>query len=252
MCGPDPLRGQGQGHRNLIEVERPIEEQFAAGEQPTGPRLPGMRYHGQQGRRDQVQPTIAVPDDGRLMFSPWQRRGRRDRYFGDREDLVEHFERRDGGIDHLATDRPGREDERPRILEYRHIGVAENDQALGLLVDQPQGTSHLVAVGGSGVEPVDGPHGDSTRPQMDEGIRSVRAHDMDHQVTGVDPGDGGQRHEPAERVQVEPWVFVDDTGKGPPDLNPVGLVRRPARENSRDGPAGWSQRAVPASMRTAT
>ena len=50
---------------------------------------------------------------------------------------------------------------------------------------------------------------------MVEGIGRGRAHGVDHEVRGVDPGEGGQRREPAERLEVEPGVLIDDAGENP-------------------------------------
>ncbi len=49
----DAFRSQGQDHCHLIKVEGPVAEQFAPLEKPSGPRLPGGRQNGQDGRGDQ-------------------------------------------------------------------------------------------------------------------------------------------------------------------------------------------------------
>ena len=243
---PDPLRGQGQGHRDLVEVEGPVEEQFAAVEQPAGPRLPGRGEYGQQGRRDQIQPAVAVADHRRLAFAPRKRRGRRDRHLGGREDVTEHGKRWHRGVDNLPPDRPRRQDERARIIEHRDVGVAEHHQALGLLLCHPQGTGHLVAVGGSRVERLDGPHRDPAGPQIEEGIRGVPAHDVDDQVPGIDTGEAGERREPAKCFQVEARMFVDDTGEDSRAGGGAELVRRAGRAGRPDGPLRRSSGTAPA------
>jgi hypothetical protein len=52
---------------------------------------------------------------------------------------------------------------------------------------------------------------------------------VDHEIIRFDAGDGCEGGEPTERVEVEAWMFVDDTGENRLTEPFVVVVRRSAR-----------------------
>ena len=217
--GPRPSRPDRGGTLQSRSSSRRSSNQRAHRSQAgarTGSRGAGIRY----------SPPLLFPTT--VAWSSPQGSGAvgGSRHLGGRKDLVEHLKRWDGRVDHLPTDRPRREVEEVRGSSSTATSVSQRTtRPSGRSSGHLQGTGHFVAVGGSRVERIDGAHRDAAGPQMVEGVRGVRAHDVDDQVTGIDPGDGGERHEPAERFEVEPRMFVDDTGEGSGIRLCVVLVR---------------------------
>ena len=125
-CRVDTLCGQGQGHRHLVDVDRPLLQQFGSIEEPAGPVGPRRRHPGQQGTRDQIEATVVVARLRSNRRDPTEagRSGRVEA--GSDEDVANHLERGDRCVHQFAGHGSGWQVELARVLEHRDIGVAEN------------------------------------------------------------------------------------------------------------------------------
>ncbi len=127
---PDPLGGKPERHGDLVDVHRPVEEQFGAVEEPRRPRCPGRRHPRQHGALHQIEPAVAVPRCGELAVAPGQGNQRRQCDARRSEDPDQHPDRGQWPIHGLPGHTARPEVESAGILQHDHIGIAEHGEAV--------------------------------------------------------------------------------------------------------------------------
>ena len=231
VARPDPFRGQRQDHRDLIEVETSNREAVRDGRATNGPTSPrpapgraaGAPGSGTAHRCCSRQPFLGSRPRAMAWWAePAHRPPRRSRGALQEAGLACRPPSQPIDLGGMTMVRGSSS----TATSVSHRTTSPSGSSLG----QSEGAGHFVAVGGSGIERLYRAHRHAAGPQIEEGIRGVRSHDVDHQVTRVDPDDGGERRKPTKRVKVEPRMCRRRRRRIWPDQCSVvswsGLTRR--------------------------